>query len=310
MSRTDRSRRPGHPRRPRPDRQGEPARPPLAVRLVLVLAGAWLIWTGVDHALTAADSLPERVAHAVRALAVAGLAVPLVILARRVLDRRPWTGLGLDRGGGTSALLGAGLWVGGAALAAVPAALTGLIALGGAAPQCSTMLLALYLPVLVLLLEALPEELIFRGYVYRNLADALPTGVAVLAQSALFALWAVLLGAAATPDRVLLFLSFGYTMGMLRVVTGTVWAPIGFHVAFQTCAQYVTVLAGEGTLVLTSRVAFDVLVTWLVPIAVVGGVLTHLGAARGLRWRRAPDAEAGQTLEPARLSWRRRGERS
>lgn len=47
-----------------------------------------------------------------------------------------------------------------------------------------TLLLALYLPLLVFLFEALPEELVFRGYFYRNLADRYSRWIAVIGQAA------------------------------------------------------------------------------------------------------------------------------
>lgn len=32
-------------------------------------------------------------------------------------------------------------------------------------------------------------------------------------------------------------LSFGFALGLARVLTGSIWAPVGLHLAFQTAAQ-------------------------------------------------------------------------
>lgn len=88
---------------------------------------------------------------------------------------------------------------------------------------------------LVLLYEALPEELIFRGYLYRNLVSVLPAWLAVGAQAVLFSLFGLALGA--DGGRAVVFLAFGFVLGLIRLVTGSLWAPIGFHLVFQTCAQ-------------------------------------------------------------------------
>jgi len=109
------------------------------------------------------------------------------------------------------------------------------IGLRGSPGRAILSVLALML--LVLLYEALPEELIFRGYLYRNLATALPNWAAVLGQAALFTLFGIAVGAAGTVDRIALFFAFAGVQGIIRVVTGSIWAPIGFHLAFQTPEQ-------------------------------------------------------------------------
>ncbi|MEK8105167.1 CPBP family intramembrane glutamic endopeptidase [Micromonospora sp. M12] len=85
--------------------------------------------------------------------------------------------------------------------------------------------------------EALPEELIFRGYLQRNLVTRLPVWQALVGQAVLFTLFGVLVGAARSFDRIALFLVFALLLGAFRVATGDIWAGIGLHVAFQTVAQ-------------------------------------------------------------------------
>jgi membrane protease YdiL (CAAX protease family) len=101
--------------------------------------------------------------------------------------------------------------------------------------------------VLVLLYEAVPEELIFRGYLFRVLSERLPVWATIIGQALLFTAFGAIVGAAASLDRVVTFFLFSVSLGYLRQVTGTVYATIGFHAVFQLLAQW---LLGEqwGTL--------------------------------------------------------------
>lgn len=99
------------------------------------------------------------------------------------------------------------------------------------------ILSVIMLMILVFMFEALPEELIFRGYFYRNLNGKFSKWKAVLAQSGLFILFALIIGAAQTVDRIILFLAIGIVIGVIRVITENVWGAVGFHLAFQTMQQ-------------------------------------------------------------------------
>jgi membrane protease YdiL (CAAX protease family) len=50
------------------------------------------------------------------------------------------------------------------------------------------------------------------------------------------ALWTIAVGTVPI-DRIAMFFFMGLVLGMLRVVTGSVWASIGLHAAFQSVAQ-------------------------------------------------------------------------
>ncbi|KAA8879787.1 CPBP family intramembrane metalloprotease [Nocardia colli] len=91
---------------------------------------------------------------------------------------------------------------------------------------------------LALLYEAVPEELIFRGYFFSNLAERWSTAITVIAQAVLFTLWGVLIGAATSIERVILFFAFSVVQGALRATTGNLWACIGFHATFQVATQF------------------------------------------------------------------------
>jgi membrane protease YdiL (CAAX protease family) len=97
----------------------------------------------------------------------------------------------------------------------------------------------LLLLVAVLLAEALPEEAVFRGYATTVLSTVLRGWWIISVQALLFALFAGLLRGNWNPVDLSLFVTMGIGFGYLRMVTGSVWMPIGFHTAFQTGAQLV-----------------------------------------------------------------------
>ncbi|MCY9786050.1 CPBP family intramembrane metalloprotease [Nocardiopsis sp. EMB25] len=223
-----------------------PERPPVLVRVILVTVGALLVWLlmgWVDDTLFPAEEVTTA-SHVVNALLVFVLAVPLVWAARRFLDRRPWGGLGLTgvREGRRPFLVGAAAWaLPGAAGIALCVAM-GWASVTAAVPWTELLPGVLSLAALVLVFEAVPEELIFRGYLYRNLNAAMPAWLAVLAQAALFALfgtglWVILNGWGVLAERLPLFLGMGIVLGGIRLVTGNLWACVGFHLVFQTVAQ-------------------------------------------------------------------------
>ncbi|MET7818616.1 CPBP family glutamic-type intramembrane protease [Micromonospora zamorensis] len=123
-----------------------------------------------------------------------------------------------------------------------------------------------------------------RARLQRNLATRLPAWQAVLGQSVLFTLFGFLVGAATSPDRLLLFFVFALLLGGFRVATGDIWAGIGFHVAFQTVAQ----LVGDVGAV------FDVTGSGVLGLVAMGAIPFTFGWA------------AVQRLHRDRLSWQAR----
>lgn len=176
--------------------------------------------------------------HAVRAVLMTVLVVAAVILVCRFVVRRPVTSLGLPPERALGQLgLGVLLWLGPALVTTLVLLATGLISLTPRMSVGDIALRMLGLIVLVALFEAIPEELVFRGFLYASLADVWPRWAAVIGQAVLFTGAGVISGTAGTPERVLLFAVFSLVLGCLRALTGTVWVTMGFHLAFQTVAQ-------------------------------------------------------------------------
>lgn len=216
--------------------------PHLLLRLGAVFTGATVIWLAVDRsadAIFGPDYRPRR--HVFSAVATTALVVPMVLVACRRLDRLQWSDLrrGSPRAAGQLLVLGAAGYLIPAGLAVAVLAATGPLELDLRGSVLGTAGSVLFLAVLVLLYEALPEELVFRGYLYRNLTTALPRWAAVLGQAVLFTFFGMAVGAAGSVDRIVLFFGFAVVQGTIRAVTGTLWLPIGFHLAFQTTEQLV-----------------------------------------------------------------------
>ncbi|MFG3644904.1 CPBP family intramembrane glutamic endopeptidase [Micromonospora sp. NPDC047762] len=212
------------------------SRPALPWRILVVAGAAVLVWL-VLGALLGPDY--DRLSHAIGAVLTTAVVVPLVLVARRVLDRRPWAGLGLPslRAGWRRLLFGMACWLVPAAAGFALCLGLGWVEIGVRTSVADALRVAALLVVLVLLKEALPEELVFRGYLQHHLATRLPAWQAVIGQAVLFTVFGFLTGAARSVDRLALFFVFALLLGAFRAATGDIWAGIGLHVAFQTVAQ-------------------------------------------------------------------------
>lgn len=167
------------------------------------------------------------------------VAISIIVLVRRV-ERRSLRVVGLTSAAGDlrAFALGVAAWT-------LPAAVTFLVlALLGSplrvtAPAPDFWLVLGLLFLAVLLSEAIPEELLFRGYVTAVLAERLSPWWVIGVQTVLFVATAILLRGDINPLDVSLFAAMGFVLGYVRHVTGSVWTGVGIHVAFQTAAQLV-----------------------------------------------------------------------
>lgn len=173
-------------------------------------------------------------------LALSVLVVVAIIVLVRWAERRSLRVLGFTTASGDlrAFALGVAAWT-------LPAAVTFLVlALLGSplrvtAPAADFWLVLGLLFLAVLLSEAIPEELVFRGYVSAVLAERLLPWWVIGVQTVLFVATATLLRGDPNPLDVSLFAAMGFVLGYVRHVTGSVWTAVGIHVAFQTAAQLV-----------------------------------------------------------------------
>jgi membrane protease YdiL (CAAX protease family) len=202
----------------------------------LVACGVWLLVDAVVALTLGSDySLGS---HAFRAVGTTVLVLAAFALLLRWERTRP-ADYGVERAGMLRGLLlGVVAYLVPFLGATVIILALNLASFDVPAPPLEVAGQGLLLLVLVILYEAVPEELIFRGYLFRVLAERLSSGLTILVQALIFCAFGVIVGAAGSLDRILLFFVFAVSLGYLRQVTGTVFATIGFHAVFQLLAQW------------------------------------------------------------------------
>lgn len=265
-------------------------RVPLPLRIGGVFVGAaavWLLIVVVDLVLL--DGRDSVAARLLNAGLVSLLGVSLVVVARRHLDRRRFPGLGLpvSRAAWKPCAAGVLAFVLPSLAGLSVAVLAGWVELSLAVPAPDLLASVTLLVLTVFLYEALPEELIFRGYLYRNLCTVAPPWLAGLGQAVLFAafgtaLWVFTSGWDVLVGRGAIFFSMAIVLGLLRIVGGSVWTCVGFHWAFQLTAQ---TLLGP-----TVDARGPVEVFGVLPAFVLGTVVVSLVLRRRTNWTR-PEAD-------------------
>jgi len=220
------------------------------------IAAAWIVGL---VALTLAGWIGEiaqtqfgiagRLRQGLHALVMSGIALPGIWWLRTRFDRRSMAGLGFPDV--RTSLIHFGSGVG---LVAVPMLLTIVATLAFGWSRITVDVSASGIGALaagiltVLFFEAIPEETIFRGYIYSNLSLVTRRWVAGAATVALFAVLPIAIHSvqtrvlgmsgnlggsdSVTAEYVVMILLFGSFIQYLRIASGSVWLGIGFHAAF------------------------------------------------------------------------------
>jgi membrane protease YdiL (CAAX protease family) len=278
--------------------------------LALGTAGA------VGQAASSRFGLAGTLRQALIAVVCVSIAVPLIVLLRRGVDRRPMSGLGLRRpayvalgvavtGGSAAAMFALGTAAGWLEWASVdPARLVEFVILNTA---------------IAFVLEALPEELVFRGYVYGTLNRALRRWTAFIATIALFtfagagssvvqSVVGTLLGedvpgpGFAPPGEdpiayAVLYPIFGAALLVARITTGSLWTSIGLHLMYLTAVRIAFDGDRRDAGWSAEQATPDALL--LVPAFLLLTILLFLGGAR-LLGRRVGWRERDTTDQPQR----------
>lgn len=203
-------------------------------------------------------------------------AIAVVWLAMKYVDRRPFRDTGWVWNGRSLPALGLGIAV--TVAIAVPVALavqaTGTLrpspVPGAGFPMWSNVLIGL---AMAFMLQGIPEEIVWRGYVMQTLQTSPITAVYISATVFAVCHLGSSGGQESAWERVVyLFIPFGFSLlaGALLLYTGSLWAAIGVHGGFHV-ANMINVLGfgvGNGP------------VLW----AAEGAVLTVVGAILLRRW--------------------------
>ena len=213
-----------------------------ALRIAIILAVtttalvAAIATTG-DADPTQTSTLVMRILSGLVISAIVAVAITLMV---RWAERRPLSVIGVTTVAqdARAFLLGIAAWT-------VPAAATfGVLALLGSpltisVPAPQFWLVLGLLVCAVLLTEAIPEELVFRGYISAVLAERLGPWWVIGVQTVLFVATATLLRGGTNALDLSLFTAMGLVLGYVRHVTGSVSTGIGIHLAFQSASQLI-----------------------------------------------------------------------
>jgi len=169
----------------------------ILIRLVVVSVLGIVIWNFMNYIrdfITGEEY--SRIDHLIIAIMATILTVALLDVARRI-DDISWKALGQTskQTRTFSFFLGFFLWMIPASIGLIICLMFGWIEITLNTNVSILLLSLLILFITVFLMEAFPEELIFRGYIYRYLNVLFPHWLTVILQTFLFSLFAYFLGA-------------------------------------------------------------------------------------------------------------------
>ncbi|MBT2214339.1 CPBP family intramembrane metalloprotease [Virgibacillus dakarensis] len=209
------------------------------MRIFVVVTLSIIIWNLISY-LSDISSGGEysRINHFFIAVITTILSVILIDFARRI-DKISWKQLNLSpiRTNILSFLVGLILWAIPALIGLVICLMVGWVEITVKTDFNHLVLSLLILFITVFLIEALPEEIIFRGYIYRYLNIWFPHWMTLILQTLLFSLFGYFIGAIYSLEQLLFIPGFAFILGYFRAVSGNVWTAIGFHVAIMTATQ-------------------------------------------------------------------------
>jgi len=220
---------------------------------------AALATSGIALALGGGAHL-AALAGAAQVLAHGGAAIFLIARGgRRAYDGRPLAAplrltWGQVPGEGPTKLFALAGWTLGGLAVAVAVSVAAMFAnasLAGEASEPQDALVALYealdapadLAVLVttiVLLAPVFEELLFRGFLYRSLRDLLTPGGAMVASAFVFGLVHL------QPGNLLPLSALGFVLAWLYERSGTLWAPVLVHAAWNLGGVFYALLIARG----------------------------------------------------------------
>jgi len=196
--------------------------------LLVVVGAVYLesaVWTRLDPRATTSAIVESPLFYYVGVLMDAVIAIPLVLVFRRFIDRRSFVSLGLAwRGFDRQA------WVGllpGMVLLGVGSLVlffTGSIWWTDTRWEAASFFSALGL----MALTAFEEELVFRGYMLNNLLESLPRWTALGITSVIFMLMH-LGNLHISPFAIVNLLAGGFLLGLNYMYTRNIWFSVFFH---------------------------------------------------------------------------------
>ena len=209
------------------------------MRILIVLILGIIIWHFITYLSDIfIDEEYSRINHFFIAVITTILTFILIQAALKI-DKIPWKqlGQGTFKKNIYSFFLGLLLWAIPAAIGLFICVMLGLVEIKIQTDLNYLLMSILILFITVFLIEALPEEFIFRGYIYRYLNVVFPHWGTIILQTILFSLFAYFIGAMYSMEQLQFIPGFAIILGVYRAISGSVWTSVGFHVAIITAFQ-------------------------------------------------------------------------
>lgn len=228
------------------------------------------------------------------ALVMAGMAVAVAYCLRRFVDRKAWRGIGVswNKAVPLHVLAGVGAATGVVVLVKLIAVAIGLDEFNHDYGSVSTGMLVsqLALGLLTILLnQAFPEELLWRGYLYDSLSPQWSSRATIIATAVGFGSLHVISNPGVTAAigyrllYALMAIGFGFALVSCRRLTGSIWLGVGFHAG----SNLMHGVLGSNGYDLSLLVSFTVLV-------VFGLVMLRIASRR---FGRRPATEVHSTVD-------------
>ncbi|GAB3795664.1 lysostaphin resistance A-like protein [Virgibacillus kimchii] len=219
----------------------------IMIRIVTVLVSGIIIWNFIAYL---SDTFIGQEYNPLSHFTIALITTVFIIILIHVLlktDKISWKDLGQStfKTNIFSFLLGFFLWTIPATIGLFICLLFGWVEITVNTNLNHFLLSILILFVTVFFIEALPEELIFRGYIYRYLNVLFPHWGTIILQALLFSLFAYFIGAMYSVEQLQFIPGFAIILGVIRAISGSVWIAIGFHVAIMTATQILGPIHGH-----------------------------------------------------------------
>lgn len=219
----------------------------IIIRIVAVLVLGIIIWNFIAYL---SDTFMGQEYSPLRHFMIALITTILTLILIQVvlkIDKISWNQLGQStfKTNIFSFLLGFSLWTIPASIGLFICLIVGWVEINVHTDLNSLLLSIFILFITVFFIEALPEELIFRGYIYRYLNALFPHWGTIILQALLFSLFAYFIGAMYSVEQLQFIPGFAIILGVFRAISGSLWASIGFHVAIMTATQILGPMHGH-----------------------------------------------------------------
>ncbi|MFC4401595.1 CPBP family intramembrane glutamic endopeptidase [Gracilibacillus xinjiangensis] len=208
-------------------------------RISIVFIFANMIWIFINLLNTyVSDGEYDRFSHFMMGLSITTLTILLLVISCRI-ENSSWFELGMAnfKSNLYAFLFGLIIWLLPASIGTLILVSLNMIEIAVISSWKEIFIHCFILSFTVFLIEALPEELIFRGYIFSKLQKMFKNNLVILLQMLLFTIFGFIIGSIYSVEQFLFIPGFAFILGYFRAKAQNIWLPIGFHLAIMTVTQ-------------------------------------------------------------------------